>query len=424
MESNDIGNNESVNNSDSQIIEDKEENSNNKIVIENPVGNSLINSSGLIDDDKEEAVVNLLNNPNHLNSNNEAIKLKLAFQDKQPNEITNLDLCNVITNGFLSLSEAIVNMGKSNVMMVNEMQKVTFNNSATVNQVKILNVKNKQINLPTQVSNQTDLNAISGLDNFYTLYVKINNSEDSKKIKQLIRDEKLMDGDNPIEFEAFKTDTVIGEILMKFKNKEDYNKIVDCLNGKFTITNKSNSEIDRSIAERYVIYGFKNDNIQNADDLKAKILRFNKDMNANGQRIFNSNTIQIDENKFSREYGSASVVEFVGNDAVNRIRNNQKLNLDFNPKRLVKYFPIKPCLKCCSTDHHDSNMCSKPQVCFRCARNHDPANCEFKTGKSVRCVRRVQKFGSGSRTNHMANSLVCYARKDDMINLNKQELEK
>lgn len=359
-------------------------------------------------DDKNKEDIN--GNDNLKESDTEKQKNEVVLKDNQQEVMQELSVISILSN----LNKTLIGMQNTSVEILKHVTNkedkiVTTSNNQTLNQI------DKQINIQN-LNQQTTIINNEKKDSFYNLYVQANNAEESVRIRQEIRDSKLLDGENPVVIVGFKYDSNNKEVAISFADNEDYNKIADCLNGKFRCSSTSDQNLTKS--GRYVIYGFKN---KNAESLIYDIVRFNKDKNNEGVKIFNKSSVRIDPEKFVFENGAAAIVEFIGDEILNRIKSKPKILIEFGERDLVKYYAIKICKRCCLPGHEE-NVCTNDVTCFKCGKNHSGSNCEVRGAKMIRCFRCSKKFTKNYeywKANHIANSLACFARKEDMKELDK-----
>lgn len=371
-----------------------------------------VNQISTVNDEKEdETKEDDKSKQSSMKKDNEDNQLVL-LEKHEDRQIVNLfgKLTDVLSSIQTTNLEILKSVNESrNKLIISDNEKVILSNDKMV-----VNQTNNIISIENQPKADEEMKTS------YKLYVKYGSRDEVNKIRQKIRDDGLLDGTDPVVFESFVTDMAINEVIMEFKDAKDHLRVSDCLKDNFVVMKESTGGVDKSQSVRFVIYGFKDGDIKNAADLKAKLINFNKELDYNGNKIYNNETLNVDQSKFVLNQGSAAIVEFYG-PAINKILEESKLRIDFGVRQLVKYYPIKICANCCSASHSNHVICEEKAICYRCSGNHPASKCVIKDSRDYRCFACTQTFKWGPKVNHMFNALTCYHRKNMMINLNKEE---
>lgn len=263
--------------------------------------------SNLSNNESDEQVKEQVNKLNEANTND---KMHLSLQSDLIPTIDN----NMIVSVFGQLAGVLNGIQETNKLILNEVKSKSKDNESVANNQII----HKQINTLVKVKTTSTTKDSNKQTTQYNLFIKFNEKGEIAKIRQEIRDAKLLDGEEPITIESSNVDYNLNEYQMTFRVKSDLEKVYMCLKDKFSCSETGNEIMDRTISERYVIYGFAYQQNKTHIELKNNLLRFNR-AEINGQRIFNKQTLNIDASKFHTECGTAAIIEFYGESAINSI---------------------------------------------------------------------------------------------------------
>ena len=159
-----------------------------------------------------------------------------------------------------------------------------------------------------------------------------------------------------------------------------------------------------------MIYGFHYSYTPN--QLKENILKREK------RPAINEDTIEVNPHKFCTQNGTAAMLIYKGQEAVDLIENDPCQYLDFQKHALTKYYPLAVCKRCCELGGHSNYLiCEKPVICYKCGGRHNAEGCTASRS-GLRCARCIEKYGlDHQNVVHSALSLSCWTRKFKMQDL-------